>query len=149
LKISGVQKRFFLAVFTSAYGNYRYARLYVRQDTLAFMESHNDFFAHIGGVFHEMVYDNMRVAIAEFAGRTEKHPTVALTNLAGWFLFRWRFCNVRRGNEKGHVERSVEFIRREEETINLRLVYDKINHKIFHSNNLNDNLFTMEFKIKI
>lgn len=112
LKISGVQKRFFLAVFTSSYGNYRYARLYVRQDTLAFMESHNDFFAHIGGVFHEMVYDNMRVAIAEFVGRTEKHPTVALTNLAGWFQFRWRFCNVRRGNEKGHVERSVEFVRR-------------------------------------
>ena len=112
LKISGVQKRFFLAVFTSAYGNYRYARLYVRQDTLAFMESHNDFFAHIGGVFHEMVYDNMRVAISEFVGRTEKHPTVALTNLGGWFQFRWRFCNVRRGNEKGHVERSVEFIRR-------------------------------------
>jgi len=112
LKISGVQKRFFLAVFTSSYGNYRYARLYVRQDTLAFMESHNDFFAHIGGVFHEMVYDNMRVAIAEFAGRTEKHPTVALTNLAGWYQFRWRFCNVCRGNEKGHVERSVEFVRR-------------------------------------
>lgn len=112
LKISGVQKRFFLAVFTSSYGNYRYARLYIRQDTLAFMESHNDFFAYTGGVFHEMVYDNMRVAISEFVGRTEKHPTVALTNLAGWFQFRWRFCNVRRGNEKGHVERSVEFIRR-------------------------------------
>jgi transposase len=112
LKIAGVQRRLFLAVFTSSYGNYRYARLYVRQDTLAFMESHNDFFAHIGGVFHEMVYDNMRVAIAEFAGHTEKHPTIALTNLAGWFQFRWRFCNVRRGNEKGHVERSVEFVRR-------------------------------------
>lgn len=112
LRIGGIQRRVYLAVFTSSYGNYRYARLYVRQDTLAFMESHNDFFAHIGGVFHEMVYDNMRVAIAEFAGRNEKHPTTALTNLAGWFQFRWRFCNVRRGNEKGHVERSVEFIRR-------------------------------------
>jgi len=112
LKIAGDQRRFFLAVFTSSYGNYRYARLYIRQDTLAFMESHNEFFAHTGGVFHEMVYDNMRVAIAEFVGHNEKHPTEALTNLAGWFQFRWRFCNVRRGNEKGHVERSVEFIRR-------------------------------------
>jgi transposase len=112
LKVAGVQRRFFLAVFTSSYSNYRYARLYVRQDTLAFMESHNDFFTHMGGVFHEMVYDNMRVAIAEFVGRNEKHPTAALSNLAGWFQFRWRFCNVRRGNEKGHVERSVEFVRR-------------------------------------
>jgi transposase len=140
LKIRGIQHRFFLAVFTSSYGNYRYARLYVRQDTLAFMESHNDFFAHVGGVFHEMVYDNMRVAIAEFAGRNEKHPTTALTNLAGWFQFRWRFCNVRRGNEKGHVERSVEFIRRkafshkdefdslEQAQDHLMLVLEKLNN---------------------
>lgn len=112
LQIAGVQKRLYLAVFTTAYGNYRYCGLYTRQDTLAFMESHNDFFEHVGGVYHEMVYDNMRVAIAEFAGRHEKTPTEALTGLSGWYHFRWRFCNVRRGNEKGHVERSVEYIRR-------------------------------------
>jgi len=112
LQIAGEQKRLYLAVFTSSFSNYRYCDLYSRQDTLAFMESHNDFFAHTAGVFHEMVYDNMRVAIADFVGRTEKQPTTALTNLAGWFQFRWRFCNVRRGNEKGHVERSVEFVRR-------------------------------------
>ena len=110
--VQGVLKRFYMAVFTAAYGNYRYAKLYSRQDTLAFMESHNDFFEHIGGVYHEMVYDNMRVAVGEFVGKHEKNPTKALLNLSGWFGFRWRFCNVRRGNEKGHVERSVEYIRR-------------------------------------
>ena len=26
--------------------------------------------------------------------------------------YQWRFCNAARGNEKGHVERSVEYIRR-------------------------------------
>jgi len=112
LLIGGVKKRLYLAVFTSAYSNYRYCRLFHRQNTLAFMEAHNEFFAHLGGVYQEMVYDNMRVAIKEFVGRSEKTPTDALVNLSGWFQFRWRFCNVRRGNEKGHVERSVEFVRR-------------------------------------
>jgi len=112
LTIGGVKRRLYLAVFTSSYGNYRYCRLYHRQDTLAFMEAHNEFFAHLGGVYQEMVYDNMRVAIKEFVGRSEKTPTDALVNLSGWFQFRWRFCNARRGNEKGHVERSVEFVRR-------------------------------------
>lgn len=112
LIISGVKKRLYLAVFTSAFSNYRYCRLFNRQDTLAFMEAHNDFFAHLGGVYQEMVYDNMRIAIRDFVGRSEKTPTEALVNLSGWFQFRWRFCNVRRGNEKGHVERSVEFVRR-------------------------------------
>lgn len=112
LRIAGVQKRINMAVFTSSYGNYRYCMLFYRQDTLAFMEAHNEFFKHIGGVYQEMVYDNMKVAIREFVGPNEKAPTEALLNLSGWYHFRWRFCNVRRGNEKGHVERSVEYVRR-------------------------------------
>ena len=112
LIIGGVQKRLNMAAFTASFSNYRYGDLYSRQDTLAFMESHNDFCGHIGGIYHEMVYDNMRVAVAEFVGRHDKQPTRALANLSGWYHFRWRFCNVRRGNEKGHVERTVELVRR-------------------------------------
>jgi len=112
LYIAGVLRRLYLAVFTSSYSNTRFGMLFHRQDTLAFMEAHNEFFAHTGGVFQEMVYDNMKVTIREFVGRHEKVPTEALLNLSGWFHFRWRFCNVCKGNEKGHVERSVEFVRR-------------------------------------
>ena len=101
-----------MAVFTTGYSNYRYACLFYRQDTLAFMESHVKFFTHTQGVYHQMVYDNMRVAVARFVGKHEKEPTVALTNLKGHYQFHHRFCNAYRGNEKGHVERSVEYIRR-------------------------------------
>ena len=59
-----------------------------------------------------MVYDNMRVALAKYVGRHEKEPTVALLQLRGHYGFSHRFCNAYRGNEKGHVERSVEYIRR-------------------------------------
>ena len=105
-------ERLQLAVFTSAYSNYRYAFIYKRQDTLSFMESHVRFFACTGGVFKQMVYDNMRVAVAKFVGPHEKEPTRALLNLRGHYSFSHRFCNAYRGNEKGHVERSVEYIRR-------------------------------------
>jgi transposase len=112
LNIAGELSRFQLAVFTTAYSNYRYALIYKRQDTLAFMESHVSFFEHIGGVYHQMVYDNMRVAVAKFVGKHEKEPTRALLQLKGHYQFTHRFCNVYSGNEKGHVERSVEYIRR-------------------------------------
>lgn len=112
LNIGGDLLCFQLAVFTSAYSNYRYAIIYKRQDTLSFMESHVLFFEHIGGVYHQMVYDNMRVAIAKFAGKDEKYPTRALLQLKGHYQFSHRFCNICSGNEKGHVERSVEYIRR-------------------------------------
>jgi hypothetical protein len=112
LKLEGKYRRYYLAVFTSAFSNYRYALLFQRQDSLAFKESHICFFEHIGGVYQQMVYDNMRVAIASFVGRNEKIPTEGLLQLSRWYQYQWRFCNTAKGNEKGHVERSVEYIRR-------------------------------------
>jgi len=76
------------------------------------MESHVRFFTHTGGVYHQMVYDNMRVAVAKFVGKHEKEPTKALLQLKGHYQYSHRFCNAYSGNEKGHVERSVEYVRR-------------------------------------
>lgn len=105
-------KKYQLAVFTPSYSNHRFAMLYFRQDTAAFQDSHAEYFAFAGGSFHTMVYDNMRVAVAKFVGPSEKEPTEALLRLSLHYGFAFRFCNPESGNEKGHVERSVEFIRR-------------------------------------
>jgi hypothetical protein len=112
LYINAKKRRYYLAVFTSAYSNYRFAILFERQNSLAFRESHIVFYDHVGGVWRQMTYDNMRVAVAEFVGKSEKRPTEALMQLSRWYLFEWRFCNIAKGNEKGHVERSIEYIRR-------------------------------------
>jgi len=112
LFINGKLQVFNMAVFTSASSNYRWAKLFYRQDTLAFGQGHIDFFSHLGGVHKELVYDNMRVAIRKFVGRTIKEPTDSLLELSNYYKFKFRFCNIRKGNEKGHVEKSVEYIRR-------------------------------------
>lgn len=101
-----------LAVFTPAASNHRFALLYNRQDTAAFQEAHAEYFDFCHGAFHTMVYDNMRVAVARFVGPSEKEPTEALLRISLHYGFAFRFCNPESGNEKGHVERSVEFIRR-------------------------------------
>ena len=112
LIIDGVEHKLQLAVFTLAWSNYRYAYLYNRQHTQSFHQSHVRFFEHIAGIPVQMVYDNMRVVIKRFVGRTEKEATKGLLSLSMYYQFAFRFCNVRKGNEKGHVERSVEYIRR-------------------------------------
>ena len=101
-----------MAVFTTAKGNFRYARLFRSQKTECFLEAHALFFDYIGGVYHVMTYDNMKTAVKKFVSRTEKEPTDELLKLSLYYGFQYRFCNVRSGNEKGHVERSVEYIRR-------------------------------------
>lgn len=105
-------RKYQMAVFTAAASNYRFAKLFRKQDTLAFQESHADFFEHCSGTFHWMVYDNMRVAVRQFVGTSKEKATDALNRLSVYYGFDFRFCNVRSGNEKGHVEQSVEYVRR-------------------------------------
>ncbi len=111
LMIDGVLEVKQMAIFTLAHSNARYCYLFTRQDTLAFMEAHRNFFRDTKGVPQVMVYDNMRVAIKKFTG-SEKQPTDALMRLKTFYRFNHRFCNIRSGNEKGHVERSVDVIRK-------------------------------------
>lgn len=112
ITIGGVLRKLYIAVFTTCHGNLRRAYLFSRQDTLAFMESHRNFFREVKGVPYIMVYDNMRVAVKEFVGPNEKTPTEALSRMSAFYAFSFRFCNARAGWEKGHVERSVEYVRR-------------------------------------
>ncbi|MFT4668380.1 MAG: hypothetical protein ACI9XB_005364, partial [Gammaproteobacteria bacterium] len=42
-------KTFMLAVFTSCFSNHRWARLYHRQDTSSFLDSHAQYFSFTGG----------------------------------------------------------------------------------------------------
>ena len=100
-----------MAAFASSYGNYRFAKLYRVQDTAAFQESHVSFFRFCHGVYRTVVYDNMRVAVKAFVGPTEKEPTEALAQMSLYYGFNYRFCNVQSGNEKPHVERTVDAMR--------------------------------------
>lgn len=112
LQIAGSEVKFKQAVFTLAKSNYRCAYLYRQENTQCFVDAHIRFFAYLGGIPEVLVYDNMKVAVARFVGRTEREATEALKKLSLYYGFSYRFCNIRRGNEKGHVENSVDFIRR-------------------------------------
>ncbi|NPE31729.1 IS21 family transposase [Methanococcoides sp. SA1] len=112
LTIGGKYQKLSIAVFTSAYSNYRYAIVLPKEDMASFIKAHVDFFEHTKGVFARIDYDNLATAVKRFRGRSEREMTDDLKKLSTYYQFRPRFCNVARGNEKGHVERSVEYVRR-------------------------------------
>lgn len=112
LKIGGKARNLHMAIFTTAKSSYRYAHIYENQKIENFLDSHVKFINHVGGVYKTFVYDNMKQAVKKFVSKTEKVPTEDLLKLSLYYGFNFRFCNIRSGNEKGHVERSVEFVRR-------------------------------------
>jgi hypothetical protein len=64
-----------------------------------------------GGVYAEVVYDNMRNVVARFIGRNEKQINEDLIKRSLYYGFKINVTNCFSGNEKGHVEGSVKIIR--------------------------------------
>ena len=112
LIIAGRLTVFEMSAFTAAKSNYRDADIYHNQKTESFLDAHANFFENVGGVYSELVYDNTKVAVARFVGKNQRQPTDALLKLSIYYNFKFRFCNIGSPNEKGHVEKSVEFVRR-------------------------------------
>lgn len=111
LEINGKLKAYSLAVFTLPHSNYRFARIYESESQVCVLDVHTKFIEHVDFIPSVFTYDNMRTVVKSFIG-TEKTITDSMVNLSNYYQFKIRLCEIRRGNEKGHVERSVEFIRR-------------------------------------
>ena len=74
----------------------------------------------------------------KFVSRTEKEATEDLMKISLYYGFTYRFCNVRKGNEKGHVERGIEFIRRK--AFSLKTDFDSVEEVNEHLENILENL---------
>lgn len=111
LIIDGILKRYYLAVISSPAGNFRWCYLYDNCKKDVFMDSHVRFFKMIGGVWKEVVYDNMRNVVSKFIGRNEKELNEELVKMSLYYGFEINVTNAFSGNEKGYVEGSVKYLR--------------------------------------
>jgi DNA-binding Lrp family transcriptional regulator len=124
LTIAGKATTLNMGLFTTAKGSYHYARLYENQKMENFLHIHVEAFNKIGGIHREIVYDNMKQAVKKFVGKNEKEATEDLIKLSLYYGFKYRFCNIKSGNEKGHVERGIEFVRRK--VFSIKTEFDSI-----------------------
>ena len=101
-----------LSCFVMVLGHSRalYARFSLNQTMESFLKGHVEAFHAFGGVPRTILYDNLKSAVLEREGQHVRyHPT--LLELAGYYHFRPKACAVARGNEKGKVERAIQYIR--------------------------------------
>lgn len=111
LFIEHKQRTFSLAVFTLPYSNDRFAYLYESETMVCVQDAHVKCIEYLQFVPEVITYDNMRTVVKNFIG-TEREITDGMKHLSMHYQFRIRLCEPRKGNQKGHVERSVEYIRR-------------------------------------
>jgi transposase len=99
-------------VMTLPHSDAFFVRAYPKECTESFQDGHVRAFEHFGGAATRISYDNSKIAVAAIVGARGRTPTDEFLRLASHFLFAYRFCRVRRPNEKGHVEAMVGFARR-------------------------------------
>lgn len=111
LVINSITKKYYIAVLSSPAGNFRWCYLYDNCKKDVFLDSHVRFFKMIGGVWKEVVYDNMRNVVSKFIGKNEKELNEDLIKMSIYYGFEINVTNAFSGNEKGYVEGSVKYLR--------------------------------------
>ena len=87
-----------------------YAHFFWDQHLETFLRGHVGAFEAFGGVARDLLYDNLKSVVLERDGdHIRYHPR--LLELAGHYHFAPKPCAPYRGNEKGRVERAIQYLR--------------------------------------
>ena len=108
IELNTVSTKVMIFCARSAYSKATFVRAYLRDDMLSFLDAHVWLFNQLDGVPRKLAYDNLSSAVTKVGKRGQRELTSKFCELRSHFLFASRFCNVARGNEKGHVENSVK-----------------------------------------
>ena len=89
-----------------------FVKAYPAELTEAFLDGHVAAFDFMGGVPQSILYDNMKIAVAQILGDGQRKRTQAFTELQSHYLFEDKFGRPAKGNDKGKVEGLVGYSRR-------------------------------------
>lgn len=109
--LAGHRQKVACATMCLPYSDAFLVQAYPRECTETFQDAHVTAFEFFGGVPTRISYDNSKIAVANIIGR-QRELTTGFLRLESHYLFAHRFCNIGRGNEKGSVEGSVGYGRR-------------------------------------
>jgi len=110
IQVGSAKRTLWCFVFVLAWSRAMYARFMLDATLEAFMRGHVLAFEALGGVPREILYDNLKSVVLERVGdHIRFHPRIL--DLAGYYCFAPKPCAPYRGNEKGRVERLIQYLR--------------------------------------
>lgn len=93
------------------YSNAFLFQVFPSQNRECFLQGLADMFDFLGGVPHTIRFDNLAPAVKKVLPNGERELTEEFERFVAHYGFRYEFCNPGSGNEKGHVESMVKYIR--------------------------------------
>ena len=110
LRVGEADRRLLAFVMVLSWSRKIFLRFYPGDSTSYFLQAHVDAFEYFGGVPRECLYDNLKSAVIERVGSTIRFNS-DLLDLSAWYRFAPKPVAPARGNEKGRVERAIQYVR--------------------------------------
>ncbi len=108
----GVLRKILLFCMRLCYSTASFVRAYERQNQESLLDGHVRGFGFFRGVSRRSAYDNPKTIVITVGKGQDRTLTKKFMELKSHYLFDVRFCNVAKGNEKGHVENLVKHSQR-------------------------------------
>lgn len=98
-------------VMSFPFSNCFYFQVFPSENTECLLEGLQRMFYHMGGVPQTIRFDNLSPAVKKILAKGERELTDTFNRFVLHFGFEYEFCNPGKGNEKGHVEAMVKYVR--------------------------------------
>lgn len=110
VKIGNAERPLYGFVMVLSWSRQIFLRFYTGLGTANFLQGHVDAFSEWNGVPRELLYDNLKSAVLERVGDAIRFNP-KLLDFAAHYRYAPKPVAVARGNEKGRVERAIQYIR--------------------------------------
>lgn len=110
VKIGNAERPLYGFVMVLSWSRHIFLKFYTGLATTNFLQGHSDAFFEWKGVPREILYDNLKSVVLERVGDAI-HFNPKLLSFAGHYRFAPKPVGIARGNEKGRVERAIQYIR--------------------------------------
>jgi transposase len=108
----GQVKKLYCFLLILGYSRTRYIEFVTNMTTNTLIRCHANAFRYFGGYPEEMLYDNMKqVVIKRLLKQEDSTLNRQYEDFAGFYGFKPVLCRPYRGQTKGKVERTVQFVR--------------------------------------
>ena len=108
----GKTKKLYCFLLILGYSRMRYIEFVTDMNTNTMIRCHANAFRYFGGYPEEMLYDNMKqVVVKRLLKQEDSTLNRQFEDFAGFYGFRPVLCRPYRGQTKGKVERTVQFVR--------------------------------------
>ena len=108
----GKPKKLYCFLLVLGYSRMRYIEFVTEMSTNTMIRCHQNAFRYFGGYPEEILYDNMKqVVIKRLLKAEDSTLNRQFEDFAGFYGFKPILCRPYRGQTKGKVERTVQFVR--------------------------------------